>query len=98
MCMKTIGINKALRDMIDDFSKDGETINMSINRLLDTSLVRDLDIDGLHSHVKTNIGLSEDTFNKLKSCRLYDGESSSSVILRLLYAYSLLQGGGDDDV
>lgn len=79
--MKTIGINKGLKKMIEEASEDGESVDMCISRLLDE--VKSNNTVELDS-TRTNIGVSEETFQRLNENKIFSTESHISVIYRLL--------------
>ena len=79
--MKTIGISKNIRIMIEENSMEGENINDTLSRLLE-------DVDDLPPYQpkrpqRTNITLSEENFSKLNSLKA-DKESFNSVLERLI--------------
>jgi len=79
--MKTIGISKNIRIMIEENSMEGENINDTLVRLLE-------DVDDLPPYQpkklkRTNITISEENFNKLNSLKA-DKESFNSVLERLI--------------
>ena len=79
--MKTIKITRRVREMIDDFSED-ETVNDSINRLLD---LFEPSVQVYESGKEsTNIALDEATLERLKQYKLTTSENHSDTILRLL--------------
>ena len=79
--MKTVGINKGLKNMIEEVAKDGESVDQTLSRLMDDAIETSFrDLDG----TRTNIALSEGTFNRLKKYRLFSTESNISVIFRLI--------------
>jgi len=77
--MKTIGINKGIRKMINDVAEDGETVDATLTRLLESVELSD-ELDS----TKTNIVISEETFQKLTDARMYPTEPHISVIFRLI--------------
>lgn len=79
--MKTVGINKGLKNMIEEVAKDGESVDQTLSRLMDNAMKTSFkDLDG----TRTNIALSEETFNRLKQYRVFSTESNISVIFRLI--------------
>lgn len=78
---KTIGINKGLRSMIEEVAKEGESVDETLTRLMDNSdRTQLIALDG----TRTNIALSEETFNRLKNYKIFSTESHISVIFRLI--------------
>lgn len=78
---KTIGINKGLKFMIEEASKEGETIDECLSRLIDNSNKKEtIALDG----TRTNIAVSQETFDKLMNLKIFSTESHISVIFRLL--------------
>ena len=77
--MKTVKITKHTRSMISEYSLDGESVEDTINRLMDES----------HPLPKedrsyTNINMSDDALERLKRYKSYDTESHSDTLMRLL--------------
>ena len=86
--MKTMGIQKDLRDMLSTISKDDETVDATINRILD--LVEDgmnEDIDFTRSR-RTNINISEDTYDRLVSYRVRENEPLMRVLKRAVVLFN----------
>lgn len=79
--MKTIGITKETRQMIREFSDDGESVNDTVTRLLKDAEVR----DNSELSKRTNIKITEDNLEKLKGLKSYPSEPVSNVVQRLLY-------------
>lgn len=79
--MTTVNVTKYVRNLIGEY-QDGESVDEALNRLMDSieqpvqSEVMDLG--------KTNIVLSQNTFNRLLKYKLSPNESHSDTILRLL--------------
>jgi len=79
--MKTIGITKDIRNLIEANAEDGETINETLERLLN-------DVDELVPYEpkkpnRTNITITDENFNRLESLKS-NKESYNSVIERLI--------------
>lgn len=79
--MKTIGISKNIRNMIEENSLEDENINQTLERLLEN-------VDNLPPYQpkkpqRTNITISEENFNKLNSLK-ENKESFNSVLARLI--------------
>ena len=67
--------------MIEDMAEDGETVDQTLSRLMESSDKTDMvELDGQ----RTNIKLKDKTFDKLKEHRLFSTESNISVIFRLI--------------
>ena len=76
--MKTIQINKNSRELLKEY---GATADISLNKLLDESVrVEQESMD------KTNIGIKEETFERLKEYKLSPHETHADTIYRLLMA------------
>ena len=81
MSRKTIGVTKGLKVMLTEISEEGESINDVLSRLLDEmDKVDTVEVDS----TKINIGLSEDTFQRLNDAKLFSTEAYNSVIFRLI--------------
>ena len=79
--MKTVGINKGLKILIEGVMEEGETVDMCLSRLLDEAETKNtIELD----KTRTNIGVSEATFNRLINQRLFSTESHISIIYRLI--------------
>ena len=79
--MKTIGINKGLKKLIEEEMKEGESVDRCLRRLLDEAeSTETVVLDG----ERTNIAIYEDTFERLNSHKIFSTESHISVIYRLL--------------
>lgn len=80
--MKTLGITKELRADIRKVSADGESVNDCINRLLDEY------IDDMKENIslvsRTNINISDDTYQRLVDAKVYDDEKLTRVLKRLV--------------
>lgn len=76
--MITIRINKHSRKLLREY---GATADISLNKLLDESeKIEQEEID------KTNIGLKEETFERLKEYKISKYETHADTIYRLLMA------------
>ena len=80
--MKTLGITKELRADIRDASADGESVDDCINRLLDEYESEMKENISLIS--RTNINISDDTYNRLVDSKVYDDEKLTRVLKRLI--------------
>ena len=80
--MKTVGINKGMKKLIESVAEDGETVDATLNRLLD---MVDLPSEQMDS-TKTNIRLSDETFQKLNNAKIYSTEPHNTVIFRLIHS------------
>lgn len=79
--MKTVGINKGIKKMIEDVAEDGESVDQTLTRLMANqhkTYVKRLDSQ------RTNIRLSDETFSELKKYKIFSTESNISVIFRLI--------------
>ena len=81
--MKTIGVNKGTRDLIEDVAYDGESVDETLNRLMD---IMDKEVMYLDP-ARTNINMSDETYERLKSFRMYPSETNMSLIYRLITHY-----------
>ena len=81
MSRKTIGVTKGLKSLLAEISEEGESINDVLSRLLDG--MDEVDTVELDS-TRVNIGLSEDTFQRLNDAKLFSTEAYNSVIFRLV--------------
>ena len=80
--MKTIAVQKEIREMLENYAEETESMDETINRLIDEhnkSFIK------YNDSFKTNINVSEETFNRLKDCKMYSTERNVSIISRLLY-------------
>lgn len=80
LIMITIRINKHSRNLLKEY---GATADISLNKLLDES-----DKIGQEEIDKTNIGIKEETFERLKEYKLSPHETHADTIYRLLMAQS----------
>jgi predicted CopG family antitoxin len=80
--MKTLGVTKELRADIRNVSADGESVDDCINRLLDEH------IDDMKENIslvsRTNINISDDTYQRLVDAKVYDDEKLTRVLKRLV--------------
>ena len=81
MSRKTIGVTKGLKSLLAEISEEGESINDVLSRLLDG--MDEVDTVELDS-ARVNIGLSEDTFQRLNDAKLFSTEAYNSIIFRLI--------------
>lgn len=77
--MTTIQVSKTVRNMLDEYKQDGESLNATVCRLLKST-------EPLQKEDKsmTNIMISEETLNLLKTYKAYDTQSHSDTLLELL--------------
>ena len=79
--MVTIEVSRSVRAKIKEFAED-ESVDATLNRLMDLSeppvKYTDDDLE------KTNITVDESTLKRLRKYKIYDRESHSNTILRLL--------------
>ena len=80
--MKTVLLNQHTREMFDEYSDDGESADATLNRLLDASEIL-CDVDSMDL-TRINIGIHEETFERMKQYKIAPNESHSDTILRLL--------------
>lgn len=78
-CMKTVQVSKTVRNMIEDYKEDGESIDKAINRLIDSSDPLEFEDKG-----KTNVRVNEATLKRLKRYKSYPLQSHSDTIKGLL--------------
>lgn len=82
--MKTVKISKNTRVALGNIRMDEESIDMIVNRLLDT-VCDDLDSDFTVGYI--NINLNEDTMERIKSFKAYPTETYEHILLRALNLY-----------
>ena len=80
--MTTVKVTLETREKIREYAGD-ESVDKALNRLFDESDKPD-EASSMKYTNKTNIRLSEDTFERLKEYKLSENESHSDTILRLL--------------
>ena len=81
--MKTIGVTKDTRKMLESYREDGETLDDAINRLLkSTEPLRKVD------RTITNIKLYDSTLQNLIAYKSYETESHNDTIVKLLQSLS----------
>lgn len=79
--MKTISINKGIKELLHNECNEGETMDQILTRLMENKEPGEpIQID----NKKANLGVSEETFDKLNSLKLYSTETYNSVIFRLI--------------
>ena len=85
-------VTRDIRELIRDYARDDETVDQTINRLLDT----------VHEHMSTNIvnerssvniNIKRDTMTRIKSFRIRDNESYGNILLRALVLVKDLDEG-----
>lgn len=76
--MKTVKIYKRKKEKLNNYAKPDETIDETINRLLDEA-----NLPTPYPDTNTIINISENTLLRLKSLK-EDGESLDDVIMRAL--------------
>ena len=80
--MKRIGVSKQLRQYIADVSLvEDKSVDATLNRLMDQFPIPN---DAAFVSGRTNIAISNDTYDRLNDYKLYDKEHIVSVILRLV--------------
>ena len=80
--MTTVKVTLETREKIREYAGD-DSVDKALNRLFDESDKPDKESSMKYTN-KTNIRLSEDTFERLKEYKLSENESHSDTILRLL--------------
>jgi predicted CopG family antitoxin len=82
--MTTIQVTNETRDRIREYSGK-DSVDKALNRLFDESKIPVFD-ESIKSKrkSKTNVSISDETFERLKQYKLYARESHSDTILRLL--------------
>ncbi|MBP5421727.1 MAG: hypothetical protein J6Y78_04695 [Paludibacteraceae bacterium] len=79
--MRTIKIKNDVRDKLRVYRKDKESVDDSINRLLDE--VEDkMDEDFEFGVGSTNIRVSDETMKRIKSCAVNEQESYGRILSR----------------
>lgn len=84
--MTTIKISRALRKDLHEFSNYDETMDDTVNRLLDlteSDLKNDEIIEGF-----TNINLSKDTLERINSFKKSSSDSYEKILLKALVLIS----------
>lgn len=81
--MTTIKITKKVREDLRVFENDDETVEDAVNRLLDIAEPY-LSEDMVFGDGSTNINLSSDTMNRIKSFQVRKNESYGRVLQRAL--------------
>ena len=81
--MTTIQVTKETREMIREYDENNESVDAILNRLFDESEIPSVTYDDRRSS-KTNIHMSDATFERLKQFKLYATESHSDTLMRLL--------------
>ena len=80
--MKTLKISATNKDKLKKLKQGNESFDKLINRLLD-SVEDDLPVMNLDDRI-TNLGVNEDTLERLDSFALSKGESYENILLRIL--------------
>lgn len=80
--MTTIQVTNETRELIRKFGEN-ESVDVTLNKLFDASEKPSAKYSDRKSD-KTNVRISESTFERLKEYKIYDTESHSDTILRLL--------------
>lgn len=79
--MKTISVNKGIKELLHNECKENESMDQILVKLMENKEPGEpIQID----NKKSNIGISEETFDKLNSLKLYSTETYNSVIYRLI--------------
>ena len=79
--MKTISINKGIKDLLMEEYGDFGTMDQILTKLMENQEPGEpVQID----NKKVNMGISEETFDKLNSLKLYSTETYSAVVFRLI--------------
>ena len=81
--MKTVEIQRNTREKIRKYSKENESVDKTINRLLDESEIPLKKEYKRKKETHTNIRISEDTLERLKEFKITSKESHDSTISRL---------------
>lgn len=86
--MKTLGVKKDVRYLINEVSIDGESVNDTLTRVLDSILdeVLESDVD-LSKYQRTNISISEENYDKLLTIKNVKGGSLVNAIKESVVVY-----------
>ena len=80
--MKTIAIRREVKELLGEFAEESESMNDAVSRLLENGV----ELDMSDNYDKTNIWISDESYEQMKRLRLNTNESNNSVLSRLLYA------------
>ena len=80
--MITIKITRDVRESLKKYKKGNESVDMTINRLLD-DVEQDMDSND-YLIGNTNININEDTMKRIKSLKIYEHESYDRILYRAL--------------
>jgi len=81
--MTTIKITRDVRGLLKEYSMSDETVDDTVNRLLD-EVESCMDIDMVFGNGSTNINVSPDTMERIKSFRVNENESYGRILHRAL--------------
>ena len=82
ICMTTIQVTLETREMIREYAEN-ESVDATLNRLFDESDKPSVKYSNRQDS-KTNVNMSPSTFERLKEYKMYDTESHSDTLMRLL--------------
>lgn len=81
--MVTIKITREVRFLLEEYKADGESMNVTVNRLLD-EVEDSMGSDMVLGDGSTNINVDRDTMSRIKSFRVRDNESYGRILHRAL--------------
>ena len=81
--MTTIKITNEVRQKLNEFKEDGESVEDTVNRLLDLT-ESDLNQDMSFGGGSTNINLSNNTMKRIKTFQVRNNESYGRILHRAL--------------
>ena len=84
--MKTITVNREVRNMIKEEANEKESVNSTIKRLLENM---DQPQPKLADKTRTTIHLEEEVLNHLQLLKIHPTESYNSIITRLINSKKL---------
>ena len=79
--MVTIKITRGVRALLREYSRDGESVDATINRLLDDASDY-MSEDMVFGDGSTNVNVSRDTMKRIKSYSVSDNESYGRILNR----------------
>ena len=79
LSMKSVKVTRHTRKMIEEYSKDGEKLDDTIQRLLESTTPLEIEDRSV-----TNMTISESTIENLKRYKAYPTQSHSDTLMELL--------------
>lgn len=81
--MTTIKVTREVRELLREYARDGESVQVTVNRLLDDA-ESCMSEDMVFGGGSTNINVDEATMVRIKSFRVRDGEPYGRILHRAL--------------